>query len=177
MARNLIQQGLSRAPQPKFLPMDPFRLFQIHNAETRQLLVSWPSSAYYNNTQVFHQNPYEQTIEELSKLAREVTHDVLLQRSDLQKADSKNDVLQIENDIACTRHHQSTSIVSILGGLYRLERIVIPYGNIVFGAFHISKVRLSRVTRTMCLLLPRGKLGNSFRKAHVTHYPSSPKVI
>lgn len=140
MARNLIQQGLSRAPQPNFLPMDPFRLFQIHNAETRQLLVSWPSSAYYNNTQVFHQNPYEQTIEELSKLAREVTHDVLLQRSDLQKADSKNDVLQIENDIACTRHHQSTSIVSILGGLYRLERIVIPYGNIVFGAFHISKV-------------------------------------
>lgn len=150
MLKNLLDQGLPRTPM-KRLPMDPIRLFQIHNAETRQLLVSWPSNICDE-----HKNPinndseaiwarasYEQTMEQLSKLAREVTNDTLLQRNDEQKTDSgqyKNDAPQIESDIACARHHQSTSIISMLGGLYRLERIVIPYGSIVFGAFHISKI-------------------------------------
>ncbi|CDH58586.1 predicted protein [Lichtheimia corymbifera JMRC:FSU:9682] len=40
----------------------------------------------------------------------------------------------------CTHHHHSSSIVALSHGLHRIERIIVPYGGIVFAAFCITPI-------------------------------------
>ncbi|KAI9319788.1 hypothetical protein BX666DRAFT_1916371 [Dichotomocladium elegans] len=40
----------------------------------------------------------------------------------------------------CTHHHYSSSIEVLTAGLFRIERIIIPYGHIIFAAFQLSPV-------------------------------------
>lgn len=91
----------------------PQQLFQIFDGE--RAIVSWPT---HHSEEVL-----------------DTTKHIMLKDTFMCSDNRCNSAKGI-----CTHHHHSSSIVALSHGLHRIERIIVPYGGIVFAAFCITPI-------------------------------------
>jgi hypothetical protein len=116
------------------LPMtidDPFRIFQIYDTHTKQLLISWPNS---DSNVLYYSGPV--FMEGLFELVNNIT---------VREMDRRVQNPQLKSDAACTLHtHSNSTTVLKPYGLVQVERIIITYGSLTFGSFQITIVKDQR---------------------------------
>lgn len=101
---------------------DPFRIFQIHDTKTKQLIISWPACL----------NTLDDNIQNATQLATTLT------RLEMEK---RVEHPLLKTDTACT-HHSNSNSTSMLKpyGMCQIERIIITYGSLTFSSFQITPV-------------------------------------
>ncbi|KAI7882642.1 hypothetical protein K492DRAFT_57699 [Lichtheimia hyalospora FSU 10163] len=100
-------------PSPSISYQHPQQLFQIFDGE--RPIASWPT---HHSEEVL-----------------DTTKHIMLKDMFMCSDNRCNNAQGI-----CTHHHHSSSIVALSHGLHRIERIIVPYGDVVFAAFCITPI-------------------------------------
>ncbi|KAI7866546.1 hypothetical protein BDF14DRAFT_1812644 [Spinellus fusiger] len=126
---------------------DPVRIFQIHDSVNNQLIASWPSLSDVHRESAFSRHPrhpnatYAEHNTYVPQLINKVTELTRIATSRNMSGIS-GDHRQGVDEIACTHHFHSSSMVHLDShGMLRFERIIIPYGLIVFGSYDITRIQ------------------------------------
>lgn len=94
----------------------PIRIFQIVDQSTGSPLFMWPSKP----------------IDDVTELVPTISKEMLLKEFKSSTFD------QQQNEISCTRHFYASSKQEFLSKDCLFQRILIPYGNIIFESFQVS---------------------------------------
>lgn len=103
----------------------PIRIFQIVDQSTGLALFTWPPNN--NSSSTFPNDNIFEVVQTKSK-------EMLLKEFKSSAFD------QQQNEILCTRHFYASSKQEFLGQLCLFQRILIPYGNIIFESFQVSSI-------------------------------------
>jgi hypothetical protein len=108
----------------------PFRMFQIKEHSTGKILFTWPT---------FDQNS-AQLIHHVESIVKSMSLYEFKSCSSLDNSfpiDSRTKVHLSKESIACTRHFYASKKMEFNQQLCYFERMVIPYGLIVFESFQV----------------------------------------
>lgn len=103
----------------------PIRIFQIVDQSTGLALFTWPPNRI--SSSAFQKENIVEVVQTKSK-------EMLLKEFKSSAFD------QQQNEILCTRHFYASSKQEFLDQLCLFQRILIPYGNIIFESFQVSLI-------------------------------------
>lgn len=111
---------------------DRFRIFQIHDTSSKQLLISCPSCLY--TLDEFDSNAERiRFIESASDLAN---------RSTVREMNKNVEHPHLKLGIAACTHHSYSNSTTILEpyGLCQIESIIIIYGSLTFSTYQVTPI-------------------------------------
>jgi hypothetical protein len=115
----------------------PFRIFQIHDTNTHELVLSWPP-AYVAPTANDSATSHESFVRLTFDLVQIIT--LRMMEKKLSDIDSKN--------MVCAHHsHSSSTVLMDSYGTCEVERIVITYGSLTFSTFQVTPSSDATVAR------------------------------
>lgn len=127
--KQVTQSGLNRLP---------IRIFQIVDQSTGLPLFTWPPNSISSGT--LQKDNFIEIVQIKSK-------EMLLKEFKSSAFDQQH------NEILCTRHFYASSKQEFLGQLCLFQRILIPYGNIIFESFQVSLIESNTEPKMTSLTL------------------------
>ncbi|GAA5806002.1 hypothetical protein HPULCUR_011530 [Helicostylum pulchrum] len=102
----------------------PMRIFQIVDQHKGTILFIWPPSC---------KNEGNNVMDQVQSIAKEMV---------LKKFKNSSFEKGGQDEIICTRHYYASETIDFLNEPRLFQRILVPYGTIIFESFHVSGVKL-----------------------------------
>jgi hypothetical protein len=110
----------------------PIRIFQIVDQQNGTPLFTWPQQKFLADSK-------------LVDLAQSAAKEMVLQEFKSSSFDDKQ-----HEDISCTRHFYASTKLDFLKERCLLQRILIPYGSVVFESFQVAPAVIKLSATTVC---------------------------
>ncbi|KAI8061261.1 hypothetical protein BDF21DRAFT_467258 [Thamnidium elegans] len=103
----------------------PMRIFQIVDQHKGTILFIWPPPFTKKGINV---------LDQIQSIAKKMILKKF-KNSSFEKGD--------QDEIICTRHYYASDTIDFLNEPHLFQRILVPYGTIIFESFHVSSVKLT----------------------------------
>lgn len=125
---NILKRGLDKDMHQN-IAITPLRVFQIVDQNKGTALFTWPQ-------------PLNKKSESLFNSVQSIAKEMVLKQ--FKNSSFKNSE---EDNIVCTRHYYASETIDFMGEPRLFQRILIPYGTIIFESFQVSSnIKLTPVS-------------------------------